>query len=353
MPDSWLLRAAELAERGRLRVEPNPPVGCVVVRGRRLVGEGWHRGWGAPHAEVEALRSAGKHARGATVYVTLEPCDHDGKTPPCSQALMRAFVKEVVYACIDPNPQTTGKGPARLREAGIGVRKARAPAAVRALLEPYATHLERKRPWVIAKWAMTLDGRIASRTGDSRWVSSQESRDWAHATFRAGVDAIVCGARTVRVDDPRLTNRSGAGKQPLRVIVCGRRGLPPKARVLRGGNTLVFAPEECRAPRTVEVVRAGAGGRVDPRRMLKELYRRGLERVLIEGGGELIGSLLDRDLVDQLVVFVAPRVIGGLGALPAVAGRGRALMTEALELDHRYVHTLDPDQVVEGYVRRP
>ena len=147
MPDSpWLLRAAELAERGRLRTEPNPPVGCVVVRGSKVVGEGWHRCWGAPHAEVEALRKAGKDARGATVYVTLEPCDHKGKTPPCSQALMRAFVKEVVYACTDPNPQTTGKGPARLREAGISVRKARAPAAVKALLEPYATHLERKRP---------------------------------------------------------------------------------------------------------------------------------------------------------------------------------------------------------------
>ncbi len=353
MPDSWLLRATELAERGRLRVEPNPPVGCVVVRGRKLVGEGWHRGWGAPHAEVEALRQAGKDARGATVYVTLEPCDHKHKTPPCSQALMRAFVKEVVYACTDPNPLTTGRGPARLREAGISVRKARVPVAVRALLEPYATHLARKRPWVIAKWAMTLDGRIASRTGDSRWVSSEPARDWVHATFRAGVDAIVCGARTVRVDNPRLTNRSGKGKQPLRVIVCGRRGLPPKSKVLRGGNTLVFAPEECRAPRTVEVVRAGAGGRVDPRRMLSELYRRGLERVLIEGGGELIGSLLDRDLVDQLLVFVAPRVIGGLGALPAVAGRGRAVMAEALELDHRSVHTLDPDHVIEGYVRRP
>ncbi|MFQ5844837.1 MAG: RibD family protein, partial [Planctomycetota bacterium] len=244
-----------------------------------------------------------------------------------------------------------GGGPARRRGAGVAVRKARGPAAVRELLRPYRAHLGRRRPWVIAKWAMTLDGRIATRSGDSGWVSSEESRRWAHRILRGRVDAIVVGAGTVRSDDPRLTNRSGRGGQPLRVVVCGRRPLPSRARLLcDGGATLLAAPARFRAPPGAEVLRAGRAGRVDLRRLLGSLYRRGLRRVLVEGGGELLGSLFDRDLVDQVAVFVAPRIVGGTGAVPAVGGRGRRRMRDAPQLCGAVSRRLGGDRVVEGLV---
>ncbi|MCZ6787050.1 MAG: bifunctional diaminohydroxyphosphoribosylaminopyrimidine deaminase/5-amino-6-(5-phosphoribosylamino)uracil reductase RibD [Planctomycetota bacterium] len=354
MPASETMRrAAALAARGRFRVEPNPAVGCVLVRNGRVVGEGFHGWWGGPHAEVAALRAAGPKARGATVYVTLEPCAHRGKTPPCTDALIKARVAEVVYAHADPNPETAGKGPARLRAAGIGVRRVRATKPVRRLLEPYLRHMEQggKRPWVIAKWAMTLDGRIATRQGDSHWVSSSEARKWAHRNLRATIDAILCGSGTVRADDPSLTNRSGRGPQPLRVIVCGRRALWPQTKVLTdGGKTLLAIPGQFRAPKGAETVVCGRAWRVEPRRLLRTLYKRGVRRLMIEGGGELLGSFFDAALVDQVAAFVAPKVIGGISAVQAVAGKGRAKMQDALKLDAAQWTELGPDRLVEGYL---
>jgi diaminohydroxyphosphoribosylaminopyrimidine deaminase/5-amino-6-(5-phosphoribosylamino)uracil reductase len=346
-----LKRAAELAARGRLRVEPNPPVGCVLVRRGRVVGEGFHAHWGGPHAETEALRAAGSDARGATAYVTLEPCAHRGKQPPCADALIRAGVREVVYAHADPHPATAGRGPALLREAGIAVRKARTPAAVRRLLRPYLDHLERRRPWVIAKWAMTLDGRIATRTRDAKWITGEPARKWAHRHLRARADAILVGAGTIRVDDPALTNRSGRGGQPLRVVVCGRRLLWPRAQVLRdGGPTLLAMPAQFQPPPGTATLVCGRAWKVDLRRLLHKLQERGLHRILVEGGGELLGSLFDLGLVDQAVVLLGPRVVGGISAVQAVAGRGKARMADAVALDHAVHHTFGPDHVFEGYV---
>ena len=350
-------RAAALGEGGRFRVEPNPCVGCVIVKGGRVVGEGFHAAWGGPHAEVAALRAAGPKARGATVYVTLEPCAHKGKTPPCTDALIRAGVAEVVYAGTDPNPKTAAEGPRRLRAAGISVRRVRLTKAVERLLDPYLAFLTKrrvhrsKRPWVIAKWAMTLDGRIATRTGDSHWISSPESRKWAHRNLRATIDAIVCGAGTVRTDDPSLTNRSGRGRQPLRVIACGRRALWPKTKVLRdGGKTLLAIPLQFRPPKGVEHVVCGRAWRVEPRRLLRTLHKRGVRRLMIEGGGELLGSFFDAGLVDQVAVFTAPKVVGGISAVQAVAGRGRAKMQDAFELKDAQWTAIGPDRLVEGYV---
>ena len=341
-----------LAARGRLRVEPNPLVGCVLVRGNRVVGEGHHAYWGGPHAEANALEEAGRKAKGATAYVTLEPCGHGGKTPPCADALIRAGVREVVYAHADPNPETAGRGPERLREAGVKVtRQGRAPKYVRELLHPYLAHLACRRPWVIAKWAMTLDGRIATRSGDSKWITAEKTRRWTHRHLRARVDAILVGAGTVLTDDPALTNRSGRGRQPLRVVVCGRRPLWPRSKVLRdGGPTLLAVPQQFRAPPDADVVVCGRLWKVDPHRLLSELFDRGLRRVLVEGGGELLGSMFDAGLVDQAAVFLGPRIVGGISAIQAVAGRGRARMEEALRLDHMAHHTIGPDQVIEGYV---
>jgi len=349
---NYLRRAAGLALSGRFRVEPNPLVGCLLVRGGRVVGQGYHAFWGGPHAEIAALEEAGGRARGATAYVTLEPCGHKGKTPPCAEALARAGVAEVVYAAKDPNPETAGLGPARLKQAGIRVRRKRAPALVRAILEAYLSHLDSKRPWVIAKWAMTLDGRIASRSGDSRWITADKTRRWVHRHFRGRVDAILVGAGTIRADDPALTNRSGRGHQPLRVVVCGRRPLPPRAQVLRDGKpTLLAVPEHLRVSQKLESVVCGRSGRVDLVRLLRKLHARGMRRILVEGGGDILGGLFDRRCVDQVLVFLAPSIVGGVTAVAPVGGRGQARMEEAYRLDPVGHRTLGPDQVVEGHVR--
>jgi len=348
-PDSsFLARAAELAERGRLRVEPNPVVGCVLVRGNRIVGEGWHARFGEAHAERAAIADAGTAAKGATAYVTLEPCDHEGRTPACSAALIRAGVREVVYAHADPNPKTAGLGPKRLRAAGIRVRKARATATIRDQLAPYLAHLDRERPWVIAKWAMTLDGRIATRTGDSMWITQSDTRDWSHAEFRGGVDAIVAGAGTLRADDPLLTNRSGIGGQPLRVIVAGSKKLPRSAKIFEAPNTLIAHPKGFRAPDGVESIVCGKKGRVSPRKLLRALHQRGLGRILLEGGPTLVAAFLKERLVDQAVVFVAPKIIGGAGAPGPIAGKGIATMGDALALTHVESGSVGSDLVIEG-----
>ena len=348
---TYLARAAELAERGRLRVEPNPVVGCVLVKGGRIVGEGWHARFGEAHAERAAIQAAGAKAKNATAYVTLEPCDHEGRTPPCSTALIEADIKEVVYAYADPNPKTAGAGPKRLRAAGIRVRKARASAAIKKQLAPYLRHLDAGRPWVIAKWAMTLDGRIATRSGDSKWITQPETRDWSHAELRGGVDAIVAGAATLRADDCELTNRSGQGGQPLRVIVCGEKRLPKQARIYEGEPALFAIPEGFKAPKSVETVVCGKNGRVKPRRLLKELHARGIRRVLLEGGPTLQGSFFDKRLVDQVAIFVAPRIIGGEAAHAALGGKGVAAMADALELDSRVTRSLGIDTLIEALVR--
>jgi len=347
----FLARAAELAERGRLRVEPNPVVGCVLVRNNRIVGEGWHARFGEAHAERAAIAAAAAAARGSTAYVTLEPCDHEGRTPPCSLGLIEAGVSEVVYAHADPNPKTAGLGPKRLRTAGPRVRKARVSTAIRDQLAPYLAHLDRDRPWVIAKWAMTLDGRIATPSGDSFWITGPETRDWSHAEFRGAVDAIVAGAGTVRRDNPRLTNRSGVGGQPLRVIVAGRKMLPRSAKVFQDAGTLLAAPKGVRTPGGVETIECGSGGRVDPRRLLAALHDRGMRRILLEGGPTLHASFLERGLIDQAVVFVAPKIVGGATAPGPVAGKGASRMADALDLTHVESGTVGEDLVIEGLLK--
>ncbi len=331
-PDSlFLARAAELAERGRLRVEPNPIVGCVIVRDGSIVGEGWHERFGHAHAERNALQDAGRKANGATAYVTLEPCDHHGRQPPCTEALIEAGIAEVVYGCADPSRDGVGV----LRAAGIRVRKSgRFESPLR----------EMNRPWVIAKWAMTLDGKVATRTGDSFWISDETARDWAHAEFRGGVDAIVVGAVTVRRDSPNLTNRSRRGGQPLRVLVCGSKRLPKRSPQ----NTLLAIPEGFSVPRGFESVVCGANGRVQPRRLLRELHRRGIKRLLLEGGPTLIGSFFDKELVDQVVTFMVPKIAGGAGAPNPLAGRGVGAMEDARTLSHVVERRVGNAIVVEG-----
>src|SRR5262245_22463526 len=320
----WMGRALELAERGRGYVEPNPLVGAVVVRDGRLAGEGWHRRYGEAHAEVHALAAAGEAARGATLYVTLEPCCHHGKTPPCTDAVLRAGVARVVAAIADPFPQVAGQGAALLRAAGVAIEFGVCEAEARRLNAPYLKLLTTGLPYVIAKWAMTLDGKIATRTGDSRWISNESSRRRVHE-LRGRMDAIVVGIGTVLADDPLLTARPTGPRIPTRVILDSAARTPLTSQLshtARETPTLIVSTSAAPASQQEALQAAGCEiltlpaveKRVSIAALLAELGRRQMTNVLIEGGAEVLGSFLDADAIDEVHVFVAPLLVGGAEA---------------------------------------
>ena len=320
----WMQRALELARRGEGLTRPNPPVGAVIVKGGRSVGEGWHRAAGGPHAEVHALRAAGRRAQGATLYVTLEPCSTWGRTPPCTEAVCATGLRRVVVGMPDPNPAHAGRGLRILADCGLRVTTGVCAVEARALIEPFAMRMLHHRPFVTLKLAATLDGRIADADGASRWITSPAARSLVQ-DWRRAADAILVGAETVRADDPQLTPRPARGRRPLRVVVCGSGRLPARARVLtdeRAGDTLVYV--SAAAPRRrlggAEVVRC-RGRRLAMAELLADLARRGVLRVLCEGGGRLAAELVSAGLVDELQWFVAPKLLGG-EARPAIAGAG-------------------------------
>jgi diaminohydroxyphosphoribosylaminopyrimidine deaminase/5-amino-6-(5-phosphoribosylamino)uracil reductase len=327
----WMRRALALARRGEGRTRPNPPVGAVVVRNGRCVGEGWHRKAGGPHAEVYALRAAGTKARGATLYVTLEPCSTHGRTPPCTDAIRAAGIRRVVAAIGDPNPAHRGRGFRLLRAHGIETTRGVLRREATELLAPFASRMTRGRPWVVLKLGATLDGRIADRHGASRWITSPASRRFVQDLRRAS-DAILVGSETVRADDPSLLPRPARGRRPLRVVVDGRGRIPLSARVLtdeQAHDTILAVsgacPERIRArfrARGASVVEpAGSRSRVNLNGLLKHLHGLGVLRVLCEGGGELAGALLRAGLIDELVWFIAPALLGG-DAKPSLGGTG-------------------------------
>ncbi|MBX6377712.1 MAG: bifunctional diaminohydroxyphosphoribosylaminopyrimidine deaminase/5-amino-6-(5-phosphoribosylamino)uracil reductase RibD [Clostridia bacterium] len=331
-----MARALRLAERGLGRTHPNPAVGAVVVRDGRLVGEGFHARAGAPHAEVNALRAAGAAARGATVYVTLEPCDHHGRTPPCTEALLAAGVARVVVACLDPNPLVAGRGVARLRRAGVSVDVGVLADRAVELNAGFFTYITRGRPLVIAKFAMTLDGKVAAVDGRSRWITGAEARLEGHR-LRDRCDAVAGGVGTALADDPLLTTRLPGGRDPVRVVVDSRGRLPSTAAMLRSGSpaptwvaVTEWAPEAERrrlreAGAEVLVLPSDADRRVSVPALLKELARRGVTSLLLEGGPTLVASFFEAGVVDRVVGFVAPLVRGGADAPGPVGGRGRPL----------------------------
>jgi diaminohydroxyphosphoribosylaminopyrimidine deaminase/5-amino-6-(5-phosphoribosylamino)uracil reductase len=350
------MRAAlEHARAGRGHVEPNPRVGAVAVAGD-AVFFAHHRGWGLPHAEVEALAAAAAAGRRVdTVYVTLEPCGSERgeggkKTPPCARALLAAGVRRVVYGQDDPDPRHRGRGPALLRAAGVEVTGGVEAMACAAINRPFLRWLGLDRPWTIAKWAMSLDGKIATRTGESRWISSAASRRAVHA-LRARVDAVVVGFRTVQRDDPLLTVRDVEGDSPLRIVVDPEAALPLTSALVRTARevpVLALVAEAAASARCaalaaagVEVVRGpGPGPRgLDLAGAWRALRQRGLQRVLVEGGGGLLAQLFAADAVDQVLAFVAPLVIGGADALAPVAGQGVGALAQAWRADETLVET--------------
>jgi diaminohydroxyphosphoribosylaminopyrimidine deaminase/5-amino-6-(5-phosphoribosylamino)uracil reductase len=349
----WMRRALALAVRGQGSVEPNPMVGAVVLDAAgRLVGEGYHAKFGGPHAEVVALATVGEKARGGTLYVSLEPCCHFGKTPPCTDAIKAAGIRRVVAAMADPFPQVAGGGVKVLRDAGIDVTVGVLEAEARDLNAPYLKRLATGKPWVHLKWAMSLDGKIATRTGDSKWISSEESRRIVHE-LRGRMDAIVVGGGTVRADDPLLTARPPGPRVATRVVLSASGNLPADCQLVRTakevpvlvvtspkGVTNLAAWERAGAEIWLSEPRPeGSGLRVQPLpsghgsipELLVELGRRGMTNVLIEGGAGVHGAFVDAGEVDEVHVFVAPLLLGGFGPGP-VGGSGFDRVADGLRV---------------------
>jgi len=354
----WMQEALSLARKADYRTSPNPMVGAVVVRDGDVVGTGYHQRAGLPHAETEALRQAGAEARGADLYITLEPCTHQGRTGPCVPEVVRAGVRRVVAAVPDPNPRVNGRGIAALRQAGIEVVVGDGAEEAAYLNRFFARHITSGLPFVSLKYAMSLDGKIATASGESRWISSPEARRWAHR-LRHQHDAVLVGVNTVLRDDPQLTVRDagcdGEVRQPLRVILDSRLRTPQHARVLReGGGTLIATTASAPAGQGQALERGGAEvltfpedvGRVDLAAVLQELGRRQLISVLIEGGAEVHAAAVRAQLVDELYVLVAPLVVGD--GISPVAGLGLHRLEEAPRFGELEARALGPDVLLRA-----
>ena len=329
-------RALELAEKGLYTTTPNPRVGCVIAKNEQVVGEGWHEKAGGPHAEIVALEKAGAEAAGATVYVNLEPCNHQGRTPPCVEALKRGKVKRVVAAMRDPNPQAAGGG-AALQAAGIRFEHGLMEPEARELNIGFVSRVTRGRPWVRLKIAATLDGRTALQDGTSQWITGAEARRDGHH-WRARACAILTGAGTVRADDPRLTVRDvKTSRQPLRVIVDSRLETPPTARILQGEKALVFAATHGVLPNAEVVCLPNKNQKVELPAMLEELARRGINELHVEAGFRLNGSLVREGCVDEYLIYLNPSLLGdsaqGMVDLPAVKALDERVRLKILGLD--------------------
>jgi len=367
----WMRRALALARRAEGRTSPNPLVGAVVVKNGRAVGEGWHKGPGRPHAEIEALTAAGRRAKGATLYVTLEPCTHtDKRTPPCAPAVIRSAPARVVVGMRDPNPKVAGRGVAALKAAGIAVGVGVEEARCRGLNAPYVRAMETGLPWVTLKVAQTLDGKVATARGESKWITGEAARRHGHG-LRARNDVILVGVGTVLADDPALTCRLVRGRDPVRVVVDPRLETPPNARVLTEGRptptilatlaaTLAATPAaKPTAARRLEAAGArllkvrGRAGRMDLGWLLMALAAEGRHRVLCEGGPRLAAELVGRGLVNRVAFYTAPRILGGDDARGAIGGTAPARLAGALRLGPLAVRRLGDDVLIEADVLPP
>jgi diaminohydroxyphosphoribosylaminopyrimidine deaminase/5-amino-6-(5-phosphoribosylamino)uracil reductase len=357
-------RALALAGRGRGHVEPNPMVGAVVTDAAgAVVGEGWHERFGGPHAEVNAFAAAGDRTRGGTLYVTLEPCCHHGKTPPCTDVVLKSGVRRVVAAMADPFPKVAGGGIGLLRAAGLTVDVGVCEAEARELNAPYLKLLATGTPWVIAKWAMTLDGKIATRTGDSKWISNEESRRRVHE-LRGRVDAIVVGRGTVIADDPLLTARPPGPRVAARVVLSASGELPERCQLratareapvivyTAAGNEGKLAGWAADGAEIVSVSRdpTGSAGRLDAlpvgsrlTDILRDLGRRRFTNILVEGGAGVLGSFLDAGAIDEAHVYLAPKLVGGTAAPSPVGGAGVERIAEALQFGRTEVEVVGGD----------
>ena len=362
-PESFMRRALELAGVAEGRTRPNPAVGAVLVRDGQIVGEGYHPQAGLPHAEIYALRAAGELARGADLYVTLEPCSHHGRTGPCADAVSAAGVARVFVGVADPNPMVAGRGIARLREAGVKVEVGVLEADCRRMIAPFAKHVTTGTPYVILKSAVTLDGQTATAGGESRWISNAASRAEVHR-LRDRVDAVMVGVGTVLRDDPSLTTRLPAGgRDATRIVVDSRLRIPEEAALLHlASSASTVIATTARAAETkrqrlealgaqVFVVEEDQTGRVDLRLLMARLGASGIQSILLEGGAELNAAALHSGIVDRMMIFVAPLLLGGHGGKGIFAGSGVERLCEATALTEIRIRRFGDDTLIEGEVQ--
>ncbi len=356
---AYMQEAIALAERGRGHTAPNPMVGCVLVKDGRVIGRGYHHQYGGLHAERDALAACTEDPAGATMYVTLEPCCHHGKQPPCTDAILAAGIARVVVGATDPNPLVGGQGIALLQAGGVAVEAGLLAEEICEQNRIFMKYITQKRPWVSLKVAMTLDGKIATASGDARWVTSESARRFVHE-LRGQRSGICVGAGTVRLDDPMLDCRVEGYKNPVRILPDSRASLPLESRIVRSAGeirTLVAHTEAADAGKLEQLRACGvellpcaaADGQVDLRDMLDRLGALGIDSILLEGGEALNGSFVAQDLVDEYYVFIAPKVLGGQDAKTAVGGVGFATMAAARDIEIRSVEHIGPDLLIHGY----
>lgn len=357
--ERYLRLACRLARKAAGRTSPNPMVGAVLVRGGKIVGRGYHHFAGAPHAEINALKQAGVKAKGATLYITLEPCSHHGRTPPCSRALIAAGIHQVVAGMKDPNPLVAGRGFQQLRRAGIEVRSGACQSECAALIEAFGKFISKRIPFVTLKLATTFDGKIATASGDSRWISGEPSRALVHQ-WRNQMDAVLVGIGTVRADDPQLTCRIANGRNPYRVVLDSRLKISPSAQLLHlpdAAKTIIATTDQAPASKVRALEKLGVvvwrlpvrDGQVSWPALLRKLAGSGVVSVLIEGGAAVAASALKHKVIDKLELFYAPKIVGGDGAA-MIAPLGIAKMANALALKRVKLGRSGDDILVSAYL---
>lgn len=360
--EKYMRMALELAAKGAGYVSPNPMVGAVVVKDDRVVGRGYHQALGGPHAEVNAIDDAGSQARDATIYVTLEPCNHHGRTPPCTEKILGAGIRRVVVAMADPNPHVTGGGNDFLASNGLDVTCGVCEMDAVALNESFIKYIRTQTPFVVLKMAATLDGRIATRTGDARWVTGPQARVFVHL-LRHSMDAIMVGIGTVKADDPELTTRleRGGGVDPVRVILDTQLTIAPEARLLNlssTAETIIVCGPEASEGQKARLKEKGAclmelplvDGRIDLKALMTALGSRGITSLLVEGGAQVAGAALNSGVIDKVHFFYAPKIMGGGDGIPICTGKGPDKMSECLPLSGTDISRVGDDILVTGYL---
>jgi diaminohydroxyphosphoribosylaminopyrimidine deaminase/5-amino-6-(5-phosphoribosylamino)uracil reductase len=362
--EGFVKKTLRLAKKGLGSTSPNPLVGALVVKDRKIISSGYHKKAGAPHAEIEALSKAGKRAKGGTLYVNLEPCNHYGRTPPCTKAILKSSVKKVVVGMVDPNPHVTGGGCEFLSSHGVKVKCNVLEEECKRLNEVYIKYITKHKPFVILKGALTLDGWIATQTGNSKWITCEKSRKFVHS-LRKRVDAILVGVETVIVDNPFLTPYliGRSTRDPFRVIVDTNLRIPLHSRVFdspKSGLTIIAVGSNVDSRKRNKIEDLGArvvncqirNGRIDLADLLDELAKMSISSVLVEGGATLFGSMIREELVDKYYIFLAPKIIGGDNGVPFARGPGCDSIENCVPLKDLMVRRFDDDIMIEAYPRR-
>jgi diaminohydroxyphosphoribosylaminopyrimidine deaminase/5-amino-6-(5-phosphoribosylamino)uracil reductase len=355
----FMQKALELAARGKGRTNPNPMVGAVIVKGDKIIAEGFHKKAGTSHAEVLALKKAGAKAHGATLYINLEPCCHtDKKTPPCTKAIIQSGIIKVVAAMIDPNPKVSGKGLRELRRSGVQTEIGTLDKEASKLNESFIKFITIKEPFVILKIAQSLDGKIATARGESKWITSAVSRNYVHE-LRNQVDAVLVGIDTVTTDNPLLTCRIRGGRNPYRIIVDSRLRVPLNAKVLKhkDGKTIIATTRKAGKKKIGPLKKRGVqvlivkekSGKVDLKDLMKTLGKLGITSVMIEGGSSINASALTSGIVDKIMLFIAPKVIGGKDAVPSVGGTSPVSLSKVNKIKNLEIKSIGEDMLIEGY----